>query len=191
MRHSPPAARLRRKLNGENEPHRARLTHICVSEVSESAFGSDNGLSPVRHKTITWTIVDLSYLHEQMSVKLWSKYNIFHSWNSFWNVVCNMVAIVFRTQILLMSVYLKSINIRIDSNIEVIAGLPLTREYHHTLRRRDTILLISDTPFTNTNLLKERPEWGMDKYLNPHKQWGVIFHPCYELVITSHRKQWK
>ena len=73
--------------------HWRRVTHICVSKLT--IIGSDNGLSPGRHQTIIWTS---SNLRNKLQWSIKRNSYIFILENGFENVVCEMAAILSRTQ---------------------------------------------------------------------------------------------
>ena len=76
--------------------HWSRMTHKCVNKLTIT--GSDNGLSPDRRQTIIWTnpgIFFIEPLGSNFSEILRNSY-IFIQENPFWNVVCEMVAILSR-----------------------------------------------------------------------------------------------
>ena len=87
--------------------HRTEL-HIQMAEwrinasVNWATIGSDGMLSPCRRQAISWTIAELLLIEPlgKMSVKFESKDTNFIQWNGFENVVCKMMAILYRPQIL-------------------------------------------------------------------------------------------
>ena len=75
--------------------HWGRVTHICVSK--KNIIGSDKGLSPGRRQAITWTnagILLVGHLGRNFSVI--SIESLIE--NAFESVVCEMAAILSRTQ---------------------------------------------------------------------------------------------
>ena len=65
-------------------PHLPLAPHICVTERGQ--YGSDNGLSSVRHQAITWTNTDLLSIGPlgTTSMKLKSKYKTFLFVKNIW-----------------------------------------------------------------------------------------------------------
>ena len=79
-----------------------RVTHRCVSNLN--IFGSDNGLSPDRRQAEPshylnqrWNIVNLNLRNKLQWNLKWNSY-IFIQDNAFENVVCDMAAILSRSQ---------------------------------------------------------------------------------------------
>ena len=72
-----------------------RAMHICVSD--QTIIGSDNGLSPSHYLNQCWNIVNLT-LSNKLQWKGNRKSQIFIKENAFENIVCEMAAILSRSQ---------------------------------------------------------------------------------------------
>ena len=79
--------------------HWGRMRHICVGKTT--IIGSDNGLSPGRRQAIIWTnagILLIGTLGTHFSEILSEIHTFSFSRNSIWNVVCEIAAILFKSQ---------------------------------------------------------------------------------------------
>ena len=75
------------------------MTHICVNKLT--IISSDNGLSPGRRQAIIWTndgILLIGPLGTNISEILSKNSHIFIQENAFQNIICEVAAILSRTQ---------------------------------------------------------------------------------------------
>ena len=78
---------------------------LGCSELSHRGLVAPYSISDLKHQAITWTNADLltiKFLGTNLMKFFLSKYEKFHSENVFENVVCKILAILFRSQIKLI-----------------------------------------------------------------------------------------
>ena len=110
--------------------HWGRVTHICVSKLSN--IGSDNGLSPDQPQTIIWTNAAI-FLTEPLgtnSMKFDRNSHIFIHRNAFENV-CKMAAILSRPQ----CVHEEFSIFRLEFHWSLFQRVQLTRRQHWLVQR--------------------------------------------------------